>query len=78
MHDPADDELLTDPALREEFGIGNEDTTRRWRERGYGPPYIRLGPAKNGSVRYRRGDVKRWLASRTFGSIAEETSQTAA
>jgi len=38
------------------------------RSRGWGPPYIKLSPRR---VRYRRGDVKAWLADRAHRCTAE-------
>jgi hypothetical protein len=35
------------------------------RVRGYGPPYVKV---TNRRVAYRRGDVLKWLASRTRGA----------
>lgn len=40
-------------------------TLRSWRDRGEGPPYIRV----NGRlVRYRVGDVDAWLDKQTVGA----------
>jgi len=36
-------------------------TLELWRQRGDGPPYVRVGPRR---VLYRRADVETWLASR--------------
>jgi hypothetical protein len=72
-----DDELLTDEQLRRELGgdrILNRETTRLWRTKGYGPPYIRRTPSPFSQVYYRRSDVQKWLASRTFRHRAEEAT----
>lgn len=31
------------------------------RQRGYGPPFIKVGGAINGLVRYKRSEVDRWM-----------------
>jgi predicted DNA-binding transcriptional regulator AlpA len=41
------------------------------RSRGYGPPYIKLGPR---SIRYSVGDVLKWLQERSYKSTAEYES----
>jgi hypothetical protein len=62
-----DDELLTTRKLAEWLCVSIQ-----WleigRHKGYGPPYIRLGPR---DIRYRRGDARAWLAARVHASTAE-------
>jgi hypothetical protein len=62
-----DDELLSTPRTAVWLGVSPE-----WleigRSRGWGPPYLRLSPRR---VRYRRGDVKRWLQERLYRATAE-------
>lgn len=42
------------------------------RGKGYGPPYVRIGPRR---IRYRRADVLRWLESRVHArSISRRPS----
>lgn len=36
-------------------------TLRQWRHRGRGPRFVRLGPSASSHVRYRRGELERWL-----------------
>lgn len=36
-----------------------EDTLRKWRAKGKGPPWVRMG----GAVRYQAEDVKAWVES---------------
>jgi predicted DNA-binding transcriptional regulator AlpA len=38
------------------------------RHRGYGPKFVRIGPAR---IRYRRADVLTWLDERTFASTSQ-------
>jgi predicted DNA-binding transcriptional regulator AlpA len=56
-----DDDLLPPPAIADWLGL-----TSAWlavaRSKGYGPPFIKLSATR---VRYRRGDVRQWLAERT-------------
>ena len=58
---PSDDDLLMKtPAVAEWLDVC-EQTLEFWRARGIGPPYLKLGPQ---AVRYRRGCVRAWLATR--------------
>jgi excisionase family DNA binding protein len=50
------DELLTARELAAELKVSLR-TLERWRARGIGPAYVRLGR----TVRYRRSDVNTWL-----------------
>ena len=50
-----------------------EQTVRKWRHVGGGPPYVRLGDGLTSPVVYRRQDVEDWLAKRTFRHTSEET-----
>ena len=44
------------------------------RSKGWGPPFIRLSPRR---VRYRRGDVKRWLEGRAHRHTGEYAARSA-
>lgn len=44
-------------------------TLQRWRVKGRGPAFAKLGSA----VRYRRGDVDAWLRANSFTSTSEAT-----
>ena len=61
------DELLSTKELANWFGV-----SLQWleigRHRGYGPPFLRVGPQR---IRYRRADVLAWLVERTHTSTAE-------
>ena len=61
------DDLLTTSEVAEWLGISTQ-----WleigRSRGYSPDFLRLSPRR---VRYRRGDVIRWLEQRQHASTAE-------
>lgn len=46
----------------------SESTLEKWRIRGDGPPFIRLGSRKVG---YLRADLDEWLASRRRRSTSE-------
>lgn len=61
MHDQSDDELLTPADVAREFHIATQ-TLANWRcTRRYVLPFVRVGRG----VRYRRADIKRFIASRT-------------
>jgi predicted DNA-binding transcriptional regulator AlpA len=55
-----DDTLINRATLIDWLGI-DRSTAMRWQRKGFGPRPIKLG--KN-LVRYRRGDVRAFLASR--------------
>jgi predicted DNA-binding transcriptional regulator AlpA len=57
--------FLTAAALAEELGL-SPDHLARLRMEGGGPRFIKLSPGRTGQVRYRREDVEKWLAARTF------------
>lgn len=40
-------------------------TLADWRTNGNGPSYVRIGPARRGTVRYREDAVAAWLNART-------------
>jgi len=46
----------------------------RVRTKGGGPPFLKIGQRRTGSIRYRLVDVEKWLASRQFASTSEETA----
>jgi predicted DNA-binding transcriptional regulator AlpA len=62
-----DDELLPTKTTAEWLGV-----SLPWleigRSKGYGPPYVRLGP---NLIRYRRGDVRAYLRRCTHKSTRE-------
>ena len=58
--------LLTPDAAR--FIGAKESTLEKWRLRGDGPPFIRIGPRKIG---YLRSDLDAWLVSRRHQSTSE-------
>ena len=69
---PADD-LMTTGALAAWLGVSHQ-FLHLGRVRGYGPPFVRIGPKV---VMYRRADVLAWLAERTYRSTAEyDTAKT--
>jgi hypothetical protein len=67
-------EYFDEDGLHEQYLIPPR-TAQRWRASGEGPPFVRLGKRR---VLYRRSDVERWLAGRTFASLADEAASRAA
>ena len=63
-----DDELLTTPQVARWLKL-SESFLTNGRSQGYGPEYVKIS---NTLVRYRRGDVRRWLVERdqTFRGTA--------
>ena len=60
-------ELFTVPEAARFLGV-SESTLRNWRWRGTGPPSGKLV----GGVRYRKADLRRWLAREVFGGVQED------
>ena len=48
-------------------------TLRKWRVRGCGPQYIRLGDSRAAPVAYRLSDLETWIAERVYTSTTKET-----
>lgn len=61
------DDLLDTKAMSAWFGY-SEQWFEIGRSKGYGPPFIRVGPQR---IRYRRSDALAYLAERTHASTAE-------
>jgi hypothetical protein len=40
----------------------SEQTLRHWRQRGFGPRFVKYGKARNAPVRYRIAEIERWMA----------------
>ena len=75
--------LLTPADAASSIGV-SADTLREWRQRGYGPAYVRVGKGPRARVRYPTEDLKTWSESlerhRSTGEYApdpgtEETPQ---
>jgi hypothetical protein len=64
-------EYIDEDGLWERFLIPPR-TAQRWRASGGGPAFVRLGRRR---VVYRVADVERWLAERTYSSIADELAR---
>jgi predicted DNA-binding transcriptional regulator AlpA len=69
-----DDELLSTPAVARWLGVSTVWLEIR-RSRGGGPPFARVSPR---IVRYRRGEVRAWLAQRRHLSSSEYRAQAEA
>lgn len=69
--------LLTTSEAARTLGI-QAQTLRLWRVSGKGPAYVRLGSGKFARACYRREDLERWIADRTFTSTSDETTKRAA
>jgi predicted DNA-binding transcriptional regulator AlpA len=62
-----DDALLSTPEMAVWLGV-SVPWLEIGRAKGYGPPFKRLSAR---SVRYRIGDAKAWLETRTFSATSE-------
>jgi predicted DNA-binding transcriptional regulator AlpA len=63
----APDDLLTTRAVAEWLGVSVQ-FLEIGRHKGYGPKFVRIGPAR---IRYRRAGVLAWLEERTFASTSQ-------
>ncbi len=67
-----EDQLVCTKRMAKLLGVSTQ-----WLEigrvHGYGPPFIKLTPRM---VRYRIGDVKKWLADRVYHSTSEYNSNS--
>jgi hypothetical protein len=62
---------LTTAGLAARLGLRSQ-TLRRWRLRGCGPRFIRLGNGRSGRVLYRLSDITGWMDAHAFNSTSEE------
>ena len=62
-------ELLGNEQTAALLGI-KPNTLEIWRNRGKGPPFVKLGSAKQAPIRYERDEVMRWLREQTFTSTS--------
>jgi hypothetical protein len=67
---------ISDPIFDEKAAgmyVGGSDrpisarTFQRWRQRGFGPKFLRVG----NQIRYRQRDLDDWLSARTAQSTAD-------
>ncbi len=63
----APDDLLSTNSVAEWLGVSKQ-FLEIGRHKGYGPKFVRIGPAR---IRYRRADVLAWLEERTFASTSQ-------
>ena len=63
----APDDLLSTRAVAEWLGVSVQ-FLEVGRHRGYGPKFVRIGPAR---IRYRRAEILAWLEERTFASTSQ-------
>ena len=63
----ADDQLLSTRDLAEWLGVSTQ-FLEIGRHKGYGPKFTRLAPR---DIRYRRADVRAWLAERVHSATSE-------
>ena len=66
------DDLLNNQQTATLLGI-KKNTLEIWRNKGKGPPFIKLGEHPSSPIRYQRSRVMAWLAQRTFASTSDAT-----
>jgi len=64
------DRLLRTKEVAERTGV-SPITTKRWRAKGYGPPWIRLR-GERGEIRYPESEYEKWVAGNLNRSLADE------
>jgi len=70
------DEALSSAQTAAMIGV-RPNTLEVWRYKGKGPRFVKQGTAKQAGVVYRRSEVERWLAERTFTSTSAYSSKVA-
>jgi len=73
--DPLDDELADPHEAAEVLGVSYK-TLEYWRAQGRGPDYIKHGSARNAAIRYRVGDLRRWVADQQRAQHEPSTGDT--
>lgn len=63
-----DDDKLIDEKVFGEWTCTPLATVQKWRVKGNGPKYVKYD---NGSVRYRVGIIRKWIADNTFAHTSE-------
>lgn len=70
------DELLTTEETAKLIGV-KPNTLERWRCKGTGLRFAKLGNAPQAPIRYRRGDVAAFIEQRLFASTSHYTAALA-
>jgi len=65
--------LLTTAQAAQRLGVKSQ-TLRKWRLRGHGPVFIRLGQRLTGRAMYATTDLEIWLSERSFASTSDEAA----
>jgi predicted DNA-binding transcriptional regulator AlpA len=65
--------LLKTPDIAERSQV-SPTTAKRWRQAGYGPPWIRLR-GERGEIRYPESEYEKWVAENLNSSLADEYSK---
>ena len=65
--------LLKTPEIAKKSNV-SPLTVKRWRQAGYGPPWIRLR-GERGEIRYPENEYEKWVAENLNQSLAEEYSK---
>ena len=55
--------LLNEVEVAQLLGVSVR-TLQEWRQKGLGPPYLKLNERKRGAVRYDPGDIRLYVAGR--------------
>tara|TARA_R100000808_G_scaffold18995_1_gene41428 strand:+ start:3179 stop:3445 length:267 start_codon:yes stop_codon:yes gene_type:complete len=67
------DTLLKTPDIAERSQVSTT-TVKRWRQAGYGPPWIRLR-GERGEIRYPKSEYEKWVQENLNQSLADEYSK---
>ena len=69
LHTLSDELALTPPQAGAVLQT-SLDQLSNWRVVGDGPPFMKLGSGPKSPVRYRLGEIRKWLGERTFANTA--------
>jgi len=72
-----DTDLVSTKIAAHLLGV-SEKTLERWREKKWGPQWIRQGFGRTTPYSYRILELRQWLASRSFASHADENAANSA
>ena len=68
-----DDRLLRTKEVAKRADI-SPITAKKWRAKGYGPPWIRLR-GERGEIRYAESEYEKWVSANLNRSLADELSK---
>ena len=68
---PTTASILIDPRTAADLLGVSYDTLSKWRTRGTGPKYVKLGRGRTAVIRYRREDVEAYIEANLHESTSD-------